>query len=136
MAILATEKVLTLDWWKPADKLEVGDYVFDKDGKIVQIKLIQQYYSENCKRVTFNDHLSVAGDDKLNFMVEDLKYRHRLRSIDYAPGLACLKRSRAPRSDGCASWCGGNRWRQHQRSAWGGDRWWWSCERRAAQQRW
>jgi hypothetical protein len=52
MAILATEKVLTLDWWKPASKLEVGDYVFDKDGKIVQVKLIQQYYSENCKRVT------------------------------------------------------------------------------------
>jgi len=78
MAILATEKVLTLDWWKPASKLTVGDYVFDKDGKIVQVKLIQQYHSENCKRVTFNDHLSVAGDDKLNFMVEDLKYRNRL----------------------------------------------------------
>jgi len=78
MAILATEKVLTLDWWKPASKLEVGDYVFDKDGKIVQVKLIQQYYSENCKRVTFNDHLSVSGDTHLNFMVEDLKYRNRV----------------------------------------------------------
>ena len=78
MAILATEKVLTLDWWKPASKLEVGDYVFDKDGKIVQVKLVQQYYSENCKRVTFNDHLSVSGDTHLNFMVEDLKYRNRV----------------------------------------------------------
>jgi len=36
MAILATEKVLTLDWWKPASKLVIGDYVFDKDGKIVR----------------------------------------------------------------------------------------------------
>lgn len=78
MAILATEKVLTLDWWKPASKLAVGDYVFDKDGKIVQVKLIQQYYSENCNRVTFNDHLSVSGDVHLNFMVEDLKYRNRV----------------------------------------------------------
>lgn len=78
MAILATEKVLTLDWWKPASKLEVGDYVFNKDGKIVQVKLIQQYYSENCSRVTFNDHLSVSGDTHLNFMVEDLKYRNRV----------------------------------------------------------
>jgi hypothetical protein len=78
MAILATEKVLTLDWWKPASKLEVGDYVFDMDGKIVQVKLIQQYHSDNCKRVTFNDHLSVSGDSKLNFMVEDLKYRNRV----------------------------------------------------------
>lgn len=77
MAILATEKVLTLDWWKPASKLTVGDYVFDKDGQIVQIKLVQQYYSENCSRVTFNDHLSLAGDNHLTFMVEDLKYRNR-----------------------------------------------------------
>lgn len=78
MAILATEKVLTLDWWKPASKLEVGDYVFDKDGKIVQVKLIQQYHSENCNRVTFNDELSVSGDTNLNFLVEDLKYRNRV----------------------------------------------------------
>jgi hypothetical protein len=78
MAILATEKVLTLDWWKPASKLEVGDYVFDMNGKIVQIKLVQQYHSSNCNRVTFNDNLSVSGDLKLNFMVEDLKYRNRL----------------------------------------------------------
>lgn len=78
MAILATEKVLTLDWWKPASKLEVGDYVFDMNGKIVQIKLVQQYHSDNCSRVTFNDNLSVSGDTNLNFMVEDLKYRNRL----------------------------------------------------------
>ena len=78
MAILATEKVLTLDWWKPASKLAVGDYVFDKNGKIVQIKLVQEYYSENCSRVTFNDHLSLAGDQHLTFMVEDLKYRNRV----------------------------------------------------------
>lgn len=78
MAILATEKVLTLDWWKPASKLEVGDYVFDMNGKIVQVKLIQQYHSENCKRVTFNDHLSISGDSHLNFLVEDLKYRNRV----------------------------------------------------------
>lgn len=77
MAILATEKVLTLDWWKPASKLAVGDYVFDKNGKIVQIKLVQQYYSENCKRVTFNDDLSLSGDLNLTFLVEDLKYRTR-----------------------------------------------------------
>ena len=52
--------------------------MFDMNGKIVQIKLIQQYYSENCKRVTFNDHLSVSGDTRLNFLVEDLKYRNRV----------------------------------------------------------
>jgi len=78
MAILATERVLTLDWWKPAEKLAVGDYVFDKNGKIVQIKLIQQYRSPECYEVTFSDYLTVRGDDKLGFPIEDLKYRKRL----------------------------------------------------------
>jgi hypothetical protein len=78
MAILATERVLTLDWWKPASKLEVGDYVFDKDGKIVRIKLIQQYRSDSCYEVTFSDYLTIRGDTKLGFPTEDLKYRKRL----------------------------------------------------------
>ena len=78
MAILATERVLTLDWWKPAEKLEVGDYVFDKDGKAVRIKLIQQYRSDSCFAVTFNDYLTIRGDGQLGFPTEDLKYRKRL----------------------------------------------------------
>lgn len=78
MAILATEKVLTLDWWKPANKLEVGDYVFDKDGKIVQVKLVQEYFSDNCSRVTFNDWLSLSGDQHLTFMSENRKYRNQI----------------------------------------------------------
>ena len=78
MAILANEKVLTLDFWKPAAKLQVGDYVFDKDGKPVKIKLVQTYRSENCYQVTFNDYLTAAGDEKLGFFVETPKYRRRL----------------------------------------------------------
>jgi hypothetical protein len=78
MAILATERVLTLDWWKPAEKLAVGDYVFDRNGKIVQIKLIQQYRSEQCYEVTFSDYLTIRGNNKLGFPIEDLKYRKRL----------------------------------------------------------
>ena len=78
MAILATERILTLDWWKPAAKLQVGDYVFDKDGKIVQVKLIQQYRSDSCYEVMFSDYLTIRGDNKLGFPTEDLKYRKRL----------------------------------------------------------
>ena len=59
MAILATSKVLTLDYWKLASQLEVGDYVFDRNGKPVQIKLIQQYRSEHCYKVHLDDHLSI-----------------------------------------------------------------------------
>lgn len=77
MAILANEKVLTLDYWKPASKLQVGDYVFDRNGLIVQIKLVQQYVSPDCYEVTFNDHLRMSGDSKLGFLVETPKYRKR-----------------------------------------------------------
>jgi hypothetical protein len=77
MAILATERVLTLDWWKPASKLRVGDYVFDKDGRLVKITLVQQYRSESCYEVTFNDYLTAAGDNQLGLPTENHKYRKR-----------------------------------------------------------
>ena len=70
MAILANQKVLTLDYWKAARNLQPGDYVFDKDGKIVQIKLVQEYRAQQCYEVMFNDYLSVAGDQHLGFLVE------------------------------------------------------------------
>jgi len=81
MAILATEKVLTLDYWKPAYKLQVGDYVFDRNGKVLKIKLIQEYRADDCYEVEFDDALHVSGDHNLSFMVETRKYRQRL--IDY-----------------------------------------------------
>ena len=77
MAILATERVLTLDYWKPARKLQVGDYVFDKDGKVVRIKLIQEYLAEQCYEVAFDDHLTISGDQFLGFPIETPKYRKR-----------------------------------------------------------
>jgi replicative DNA helicase len=80
MAILATEKVLTLDYWKPAHKLQVGDYVFDRKGKPVRIKLIQEYRAQDCYEVTFSDLLSVRGDSRLTFIAEDEKYRKRISS--------------------------------------------------------
>lgn len=75
MAILANEKVLTLDYWKPAYKLQPGDYVFNKDGKPVKVKLIQEYKTDTCYQVYFDDHLTVAGDKHLQFFVEDATYR-------------------------------------------------------------
>jgi hypothetical protein len=78
MAILSNQKILTIDYWKPANKLQVGDYVFDKNGNPVKIKLVQEYYSTNCYQITFDDHLTAAGDEKLGFLVETPKYRKRL----------------------------------------------------------
>ena len=78
MAILATEKVLTLDYWKPARLLEVGDYVFDRTGKLVQVKLVQEYRAQCCFCVTFSDKLTMSGDANLTFPVESRKYRNQL----------------------------------------------------------
>lgn len=78
MAITANTKILTLDYWKPAYKLEVGDYVFDRKGNIVQVKLAQQYQGIRCYEVMFNDYLTVEGDANLALPTENFKYRNRL----------------------------------------------------------
>lgn len=80
MAITATTKILTLDYWKPASQIEVGDYVFDRKGKLVRVTLAQQYQGINCYEVMFNDYLTISGDSKLAFPTENLKYRNRLTS--------------------------------------------------------
>lgn len=77
MAILATEKVLTHDYWKTASQIEVGDYVFDRKGNPVQVTLVQHYLSTSCYEVEFNDLLRVSGDGRLGFPIETPKYRKR-----------------------------------------------------------
>jgi hypothetical protein len=78
MAITATQSVLTLDYWKYARHIEVGDWVFDKDGKPVQVTLVQQYHAEECYEVMFDDYLTISGDARLSFRAENEKYRKRL----------------------------------------------------------
>lgn len=80
MAITANTKILTLDYWKPASQLEVGDWVFDRTGKPVQITLIQQYQGIECYEVMFNDYLTITGDAKLALPTENPKYRNRLHT--------------------------------------------------------
>lgn len=79
MAILATEKVLTLDYWKKAGDLKVGDIVFDHLGKPARIKLIQHYRATNCYEVLFNDKSTIAGDKHLTLPVESENYRKQVR---------------------------------------------------------
>lgn len=78
MAIAANTKVLTLDYWKRAEHLKPGDWVFDKEGQPVQIKSIQHFYSEDCYAVIFNDSHYVIGDDYLSFWLENTQYRKQL----------------------------------------------------------
>jgi hypothetical protein len=78
MAILATEKVLTHNYWKPASKIEVGDYVFDRNGQPAKVTLVQEYYSEQCYRITLSDGLTISGDKNLALPTENMKYRNRL----------------------------------------------------------
>lgn len=77
MAILATERVLTLDYWKFAYDLVEGDVVFDRLGQPTTIKLIQQYRAQSCYEVQLHDGLTVAGDEHLKLPLENKKYRDR-----------------------------------------------------------
>lgn len=90
MAILANQKILTLDYWKPANKIQPGDYVFDQNGKPVKVKLVQEYRSENCYEVVLSDHLTIGGDLNLGFNLENKKYRDRI--VEYKN----LRRFRRP----------------------------------------
>ena len=78
MAITATTKILTLDYWKLASQIEVGDYVFDRKGNPVKVTLVQQYPSTECYEVMFKDYLTICGDSKLSLPTENAKYRNRL----------------------------------------------------------
>lgn len=78
MAILANQKILTLDYWKTAHDLRAGDYIFDKEGKLQRVTLVQEYRATDCYEVHFNDHLTVAGDRHLGFQIEDKRYRDRV----------------------------------------------------------
>ncbi len=75
MAILANQKILTLDYWKRADQIQAGDLVLDRNGQPAKVTLVQKYTPPRCYEVLFNDHLTVAGDEKLGFVVEDIKNR-------------------------------------------------------------
>ena len=78
MAILATERVLTLDYWKFAYDLVEGDVVFDRLGYPTTIKLIQQYRAHSCYEVQLHDGLTIAGDEHLKLPLENKKYRNRV----------------------------------------------------------
>ena len=80
MAILATQRVLTLDYWKMACDVRAGDILFDRLGNPVTVTLVQEYRAQTCYMVVFNDGLSVKGDNKLILPLEDERYRKRLRA--------------------------------------------------------
>ena len=80
MAIIAMEKILTLDYWKYAYQLKPGDYVFNQNGKLVKVKLVQEYRADDCYEVMFDDYLTASGDIHLGFMCETPKYRNRLQT--------------------------------------------------------
>jgi replicative DNA helicase len=79
MAILATEKVLTLDYWKFAGDIKPGDILFDRHGNPVTVKLAQPYRALRCYEAQFNDGLTVAGDEHLKLPVETENFRKQVR---------------------------------------------------------
>ena len=89
MAILATQRVLTHDYWKLAKDLVPGDYVFDRHGKPVQVTLVQPIQAQACYEVTFNDYLTISGDERLSLPLEDRRYRYR---SDARKGLNAFRR--------------------------------------------
>ena len=80
MAITAQEKILTLDYWKRADKVVEGDYIFDRKGNLVKVTLVQHFHS-NCYMVHLSDLMAISGNGSMQFLLETPKYR--IRSLEY-----------------------------------------------------
>ena len=78
MAITADQKILTLDYWKRADKLVEGDYIFDRNGDLCEVTLVQHFQSK-CYRVQLNDYMEVTGNGDMHFLLETPKYRSRIQ---------------------------------------------------------
>lgn len=89
MAILAKQKILTLDYWKLAHNLQKGDIVFDRQGCPRKVTLVQEYHAPICYSVVFSDKLEIGGDQNLNFLVENKTYR---RQISLYKGVRKFKR--------------------------------------------
>lgn len=77
MAITAIQRVLTHDYWKLAQDIVPGDILFDRLGRPVKVRLIQQYHAQNCYEVFLKDGLTVCGDANLQLPIESEKYRKR-----------------------------------------------------------
>ena len=90
MAVLANQKILTLDYWKRADQVQEGDLVLDRNGQLAKVTLIQKYTPPRCYEVLLNDHLTLAGDDKLRLIVEN--YQDRKHEWQYK-GISQIVRS-------------------------------------------
>ena len=95
MAILSTQRVLTLDYWKLAKDINPGDIVFDRLGNPVKVKLVQDFNSSQCYRVHFNDGTAVEGDNNLKLLIETSLYRTRTYTYK---GVRKFKRPLANRS--------------------------------------
>jgi len=77
MAILATQRVLTHNYWKLAEDIVPGDYLFDRMGQPVKVTIVQKYKAPYCYEVLFNDYLTISGDKLLSLPLEDKRYRYR-----------------------------------------------------------
>ena len=75
MAILANQKILTLDYWKTAHDLKTGDIVFDRHGNPRTVRLVQEYRAPVCYAIKFDDQLEMFGDKNLSFFLESPGYR-------------------------------------------------------------
>ena len=65
--------------------------MFDRNGKPVQVTLVQPVEASACYEITFNDYLSISGDERLSLSLEDNRYRYRSDAIKRNPFRRPLK---------------------------------------------
>lgn len=75
MAIASNTPVPIPNGWTLAKHLNKGDYVFNREGKPIQIKSVQEYTPQNTYEILLNDGVSLQVDNHARFPVSDINRR-------------------------------------------------------------
>lgn len=85
MALFANTSIPTPTGWTAIDNLKAGDLVFDHTGLPVEVTLVQTYTPQDCYEVEFDDGLTLVGDKRLTFHLQDRKWRNRVDESQRRP---------------------------------------------------
>lgn len=78
-ALAIDTPIFTTQGFKNLIDIEIGDYVFDENGKQVEVLYKSEIYNNrNCYAVTFSDGSVIIADENHDWLVEDKSYRKNI----------------------------------------------------------
>lgn len=76
-------KIPTIDGWSTIAELNVGDYIFDKDGYPTKIINKSEIHHNPCYKITFDNGLSITADHEHKWLISFKKQKSKKRPDGY-----------------------------------------------------